>query len=66
MKDELFIGVKTQSPMNKWMVYKSILCKQESDGWMCYRSGTQVSARGKTKEEACSELAIKLKIKSWE
>lgn len=47
------------------MTFKSILCKQEADGWMCYRSGTQVSAKGTTEEEACMELAIKLKIKSW-
>lgn len=66
MKDELFTGVKAQSPRKKWMVYKSILCKQESNGWMCYRSGTQVSAKGATEEDACRELAIKLKIKGWE
>jgi hypothetical protein len=65
MKDELFENVTSPSPRKKWMVFKSILCKKESDGWMCYRSGTQVSAKGETEEAACMELAIKLKIKSW-
>jgi hypothetical protein len=65
MKDELFANVVSHSPRKKWMTFKSILCKQEADGWMCYRSGTQVSAKGATEEEACMELAIKLKIKSW-
>jgi len=65
MKDELFADVTSYSPRKKWMAYKSILCKKEEDGWMCYRSGTQVSAKADTEEEACMELAIKLKIKSW-
>ena len=65
MTDELFTNETSYSPRKKWMAYKSILCKKESDGWMCYRSGTQVSAKAETEEEACMELAIKLKIKSW-
>jgi hypothetical protein len=65
MTDELFTNETSYSPRKKWMAYKSILCKMEGDGWMCYRSGTQVSAKAETEEEACMELAIKLKIKSW-
>ena len=65
MTDELFNNVTSYSPRKKWMTYKSILCKREGEGWMCYRSGTQVSAKAETEEEACMELAIKLKIKSW-
>ena len=65
MTDELFNDVTSYSPRKKWMTYKSILCKREGEGWMCYRSGTQVSAKAETEEEACMELAIKLKIKSW-
>ena len=65
MTDELFTNETSYSPRKKWMAYKSILCKKEGEGWMCYRSGTQVSAKAETEEEACMELAIKLKIKSW-
>jgi hypothetical protein len=65
MKAELFADATSYSPRKKWMAYKSILCKKDEDGWMCYRSGTQVSSKAETEEEACMELAIKLKIKSW-
>ena len=65
MKDELFANETSYSPRKKWMAYKSILCKREGEGWMCYRSGTQTFAKADTEENACTELAIKLKINCW-
>jgi len=47
------------------MAQKSISCNQTNDEWMCYREGTQTFTKGRTEEEACMELAIKLKTKSW-
>jgi len=47
------------------MVSKSISCNLTEGEWMCYREGTQVFAKAATEEEACMELAIKLKTKSW-
>jgi hypothetical protein len=65
MDQELFKTSEDLSPRKKWMVRKSISCRQVDGEWMCYRSGTQMFAKGRTEEEACMELAIKLKTKSW-
>jgi hypothetical protein len=47
------------------MARKSTSCSQVNVEWMCFRSGTQMFAKGNTEEEPCMELAIKLKTKSW-
>ena len=65
MDQYLFETTEDLSPRKKWMVSKSILCSQTDGEWMCYRSGTQTFAKANTEEDACTELAIKLKIKSW-
>lgn len=65
MDQELFKTTEDLSPRKKWMVRKSISCSQVEGEWMCYRAGTQMFAKGNTEEEACMELAIKLKTKSW-
>jgi uncharacterized protein with NRDE domain len=63
--DELFKTNEDLSPRKKWMARKSISCSLVDGEWMCYREGTQVFAKAATEEEACMELAIKLKTKSW-
>jgi hypothetical protein len=63
--DELFATSESLSPRKRWMAQKSISCNQTNDEWMCFREGTQTFAKGRTEEEACMELAIKLKTKSW-
>ena len=65
MDQYLFETTEDLSPRKKWMVSKSISCSQKDGEWMCYKSGTQTFAKANTEEDACTELAIKLKIKSW-
>ena len=65
MDQELFKTTEDLSPRKKWMARKSISCSLIDGEWMCYREGTQTFAKAATEEEACMELAIKLKTKSW-
>ena len=65
MDQELFKTTEDLSPRKKWMDRKSISCSLIDGEWMCYREGTQTFAKAATEEEACMELAIKLKTKSW-
>lgn len=63
--DTLFEMTDSPSPRVQWMREKGITCNPVENQWMCFKSGTQVSAKATTEEEACLLLSEKLKIKNW-
>jgi len=65
MIDQLFESMQTLSPRLKWMKKRNIYCVDTKKGYAAYRSGSTHTAFSSTEEQACLELASKLKIKSW-
>jgi hypothetical protein len=65
MTDTLFEMTDSPSPRVQWMREKCIYCAEVDGVWMCYKQGTQASAKASSAEEACLILAEKLKIKNW-
>jgi len=65
MNEELFESIPTLSPRIRWMIERNIYCVDTKKGFTCFRSGNTKTAFADTEDEACMQLAVKLKIKSW-
>ena len=65
MINELFKSIPTLSPRIRWMIERNIYCVDTKKGFTCFRSGNTKTAFADTEEEACMQLAAKLKLKSW-